>query len=172
VTLDQLRALVEEAARDLVERTGRPHPVTVVLPLEGATRVVQLDGFPDDDAARHDALSVLAARQMVPANAACFGFLAEASGPQGEDLLVAVYGARQRGGYVTAALIDAGGLGAFAPAEPLEPTAMPFLRPLQHAVDTAAPPDPAGGPGLPLLPGRPGGAVDPDEVPGPPASGR
>ena len=154
MTLDQLHLLIEEAARGVVERTDRPHPVTVVLPLEGATKVITLDGFPDDDTARHDALSVLAARQMVPANAACFGFLAEATGPQGEDLLVAVYGARQRGGYVTAAVLDESGLGEFAPAEPLEPTAMPFLQPLQHAVDTASPP-PSAGPasegGLPII---------------------
>jgi hypothetical protein len=149
VTLDQLHLLIEEAARNLVERTDRPHPVTVVLPLEGSTKVITLEGFPDQDDARHEALSVLAARQMVPANAACFGFLAEATGPDGEDLLLAVYGARQRGGYVTAAVIADGQLSDFTPAEPLEPTAMPFLQPLQHAVDTAAPPDQTGG--LPII---------------------
>lgn len=149
MTLDQLQLLIEEAARNLVDRTDRPHPVTVVLPLEGSTKVITLDGFPDEDAARHDALSVLAARQMVPVNAACFGFLAEATGPQGQDLLVAVYGARQRGGFVTAAAIVGDALSDFAPAEPLEPTAMPFLQPLQHAVDTAAPPEQSGG--LPII---------------------
>ncbi len=153
MTVDQLRALIEAAAADLVERTDRPHPVTVVLPLEGATKVISLDGFPDDDEARHDALSVLAAREMVPANASCFGFISEATGPGGEDLLVAVYGARQRGGHVTAALVDDDGLGDFLPAEPLEPTAMPFLRPLQHAADTATPPSEGGTGGLPITSG-------------------
>jgi hypothetical protein len=139
VTLDELRILVEEAASALVERTDRPHPVTVVVPLPSATKVISLDGFPDDDADRHLALSALAAREMVPAGAPCFGFLAEATGAEGEDLLVIVYGARQRGALVTAAVLDEEGLGPFAPAEPLEPTAMPFIQPLQHAVDTAAP---------------------------------
>ncbi|MEE8602276.1 hypothetical protein [Euzebya tangerina] len=153
MTIDQLRMLVEEAAKDLVARTERPHPVTVVLPLEESTKVVALEGFPDEDGARKDALSVLAARQMVPANAACFGFLAEADGPDGQDLLVVVYGARQRGAFLTAAVLDEpAGLGDFAEPEELEPSAMPFLQPLQHAADTAAPPTDAG-PGLPIVSG-------------------
>lgn len=151
MTIDQLQALVEEAARDLVARTHRPHPVTVVVPLAGATRVLSLDGFPDDDDARKAALSVVAAQQMVPENAPCFGFLSEATGPGGEDLMVAVYGARQRGSHLTAARIEDGTLGEFAAAEPLEPSAMPFLQPLQHAADLATAEDPAGGQGLPIL---------------------
>jgi hypothetical protein len=139
MTIDQLRALVEEAARDLVARTDRPHPVTVVLPLPEATRMVSLDVFPDDDAARHAVLSAFAADHMVPHNAPCFGLLAEATSAAGDDLLVAVYGARQRGSHVTAAVIDEeAGLGEFAPAEPLDPGAMPFVQPLQHAADLAS----------------------------------
>lgn len=151
MTIDQLRALIEEAARDLVDRTDRPHPVTVVVPLAGSTKVLSLEGFPDDDGARKDALSVLAAQHIVPANGPCFGFLAEATGPEGEDLLLVVYGARQRGSHLTAAVLDAAGLGEFAPSEGLEPTAMPFLQPLQHAVDLATAEDPAAGTGLPII---------------------
>ena len=144
---------MEEAARDLVSRTQRPHPVTVVLPLEQSTKVIALDGFPDDDGARKDALSVVAARQMVPNNASCFGFLAEADGQDGQELLVVVYGARQRGGFVTAAVLeDGGGLAEFVEAESLEPSAMPFVQPLQHAADTSNPPGDAA-PGLPIISG-------------------
>ncbi len=149
MTIDQLRILVEQAATELVQRTERPHPVTVVLPLEGSTKVISLDGFPDDDVERADALSVLAARQMVPVNAACFGFIAEADSADG-DVLLLVYGARQRGALVTAALIGPDGLSAFADPEPLEPTALPFIRPLQHAADTASPGEASGG-GLPII---------------------
>ena len=124
MTLDQLRMLVQKAAEDLVERTERPHPVTVVIPLAGSTQIVGLEAFPDDDADREEVLSVVAARRMVPENASCFGFLAEADGPDGEDLVVVAYGARQRGGFLTAAVLDADGrVGEWVPAEPLEPTA-------------------------------------------------
>lgn len=153
MTIDQLRALIQEAARDLVDRTERPHPVTVVVPLEGATRMVSIDGFPDDDAARHAVLSAFAADHMVPHNAPCFGLLAEATGPGGEDLLVVVYGARQRGSHLTAAVIEEGALGEFTPAEPLDPGAMPFVQPLQHAADlaTADAGPPPGATGLPII---------------------
>lgn len=149
MTIDQLRLLMEEAAKGLVSRTERPHPVTVVIPLEGSTRVISLEGFPDDDVERKEALSILAARQMVPDNASCFGLLAEATGPHGEDLMVVTYGARQRGGFVVAAFIDDEGLGDFTQPESLEPTAMPFLQPLQHAADTAEPA--SGDGGLPII---------------------
>lgn len=152
MNIDQLRVLMEEAAANVTERHDRPLPVTVVLPLEGATRVTALDGFPDDDTERKDALSVFAAQHMVPANAACFGLLAEATGPDGEDLLVVVYGARRRGSHVIAAMFDEDGvLTEFTPSEPLENAAMPFVQPLQHAADMAeAPDDPAAG-GLPII---------------------
>ena len=152
MTIDQLRVLMEEAAANVADRHDRPLPVTVVLPLEGSTRVTALQGFPDEDAERKEALSVFAAQHMVPANAACFGLLAEATGPAGEDLLVVVYGARRRGSHVIAAMFDEDGLlTEFTPSEPLEQTAMPFVQPLQHAADMAeAPDDPAAG-GLPII---------------------
>lgn len=151
MTLDQLRLLVQEAAAEIANRHDRPLPVTVVLPLEGSTKVLSLDAFPDDDADRKEALSVLAANHMVPANAACFGLLAEATGPDGEDLYLAVYGARRRGALLTAATIGDEGLSEFLDPEPLDPTALPFVQPLQHAADMAeAPDDPASG-GLPIL---------------------
>ena len=159
MTVDQLRILVEQAAGEVVDRHGRPVPVTVVVPLEGSTKVLSLEAFPDDDADRKEALSVLAARQLAPANASCFGFLAEASAPQGAvsggaDLLVVVYGARRRGAWVMAAVLTADSdLGEFGEPEVLEPTAMPFLQPLQHAVDLAEPPSQPGQGegGLPII---------------------
>jgi hypothetical protein len=152
MTIDQLRGLMEEAAKDLVARTERPHPVTVVIPLADATKVLALEGFPDEDVDRKHALSVIAAEHMVPANAPCYGFMAEADGPEGEDLLVIVYGARQRGSQVTAALLTEEGLSDFAAPEELEATAMPFLQPLQHAADLAEAPEDGGGvAGLPII---------------------
>lgn len=137
MTLDELRALCEEAARDLVARTGRPHPPTAVLPLPDATKVTTLEGFPEDDVTRHDALSRFAADEMVPRQAPCFGFLAEAVVDDVDVLLVA-YGARGHGTHLMAApLTEGGGLGEFTAPEPLDPAALPFLRPLQHAADTA-----------------------------------
>lgn len=154
MTIDQLRLLIEEAAREVLVRHGRPAPVTVVLPLEGSTKVLSLEAFPDEDADRKAALSVLAAKQMVPANAACFGFLAEAEDPDGQELLLAIYGARRRGAFVMAATVaEDGSLSEFTEAEPLEPTALPFIQPLQHAADMSeAPDDPSAG-GLPIIQG-------------------
>ena len=139
MTLDQLRQLCEEAARDLVTRTDPPHPTTIVLPGPDATRVTALPDFPDDDVARFELLARFAADEMVPRGAPCYGFLAEAVNQAGDNVLVVVYGARRHRPHVTAAELRDGTLGPFVAAEPLDPTAMPFLQPLQHAADTAAP---------------------------------
>lgn len=136
MTLEELRALCEAAARDLASRPARPLPVAVVLPHPGSTRVIVLDGFPDDDAARHHALSVFAATEMVPHGSPCFGFLAEAT-LGGEDVLLLAYGARRKGAFVTAAHLGPDALGDFAAPELLDAAAMPFLQPLRHAADTA-----------------------------------
>ena len=138
MTIDQLRQLCCEAAADLAGREERPWPVTVVLPGPEATRVVALDGFPGDDRARHTALSVFAAEHMVPHDVPCFGFIAEATSAEGTDLLTVVYGARRQRPMITAAPVTGEGLGDFVEPEPLDPAALPFLQPLQHAADLAA----------------------------------
>ena len=158
---------------DIVDYSAAPYPVRDNLVLahqdawarlakpgtwwDGAMRVaIAAETRAAQDCAlcreRKDALSVFAAQHMVPANAACFGLLAEATGPDGEDLMVVVYGARRRGSHVIAAMFDEDGvLTEFTPSEPLEKTAMPFVQPLQHAADMAeAPDDPAAG-GLPII---------------------
>jgi len=141
VTLDELRQLCQEAARDLVAHHGTPLPSAVVVPLPARTQVATLDGFPDTEEDRHLALSHFAADRMVPAGAACFGFVAEAELAAGDgaavDVVVVAYGARQRGTWVTAAPLHAGQVGEFSPTERLDPAALPFLRPLQHAADMA-----------------------------------
>lgn len=156
MNLEQLAAVCQEAARDLVARSPRPVPATVVLPLPGVTRVTTLPDFPDDDPGRFGLLARFATDVMRPANAPCYGFIAEATlaapkrVPPGvsqgapmsgepQDVLVCAYGARRRGAHVTAAPLEPGGLGEFARPEPLEATALPFLQPLQHAADAAVP---------------------------------
>lgn len=138
MTLEQLRALMVEAAADLVAREARPLPITVVVPLPASTRVTTLPGFPEDDQDRFDLLARFAAEVMVPANAPCFGFLAEAEA-DGADVLLAAFGARRRGAQVMAAALTEAGLGEFGEPEELDPAALPFLRPLQHAADIAEP---------------------------------
>lgn len=140
MTVDQLRALCQEAAHDLATRHERPVPAAVVLPLAGSTQVSTLMDFPDDDQDRHRALSHFAADRMVPAGAPCYGFIAEAELDAGGgvvDVVMVVFGARQRGSWVTAAPLADGALGPFSDAEQLDPSALPFLQPLQHAADLA-----------------------------------
>ena len=156
--LEELEVVCHEAARNLVARGSRPVPASVILPLPEATRVVTLPDFPDDDPTRFDLLSAFARDTMRPANAPCYGFVAEAvadAGGQPVDVVVVAYGARQHRPRITAAPLvsapeaDGSELGEFTEAEELDPTAMPFLSPLQHAVDHAQPPDDGGG--LPLI---------------------
>ena len=167
--MEELDAVCRQAARDLLARQGRPLRPAVVLPLPDATRVASLPGFPDDDPARFDLLAAFARDRMRPANAPAYGFLAEAAWDTGSgpvDVVVAVCGARGHAPRVTAAPVRAGDdgeptLGDFVEPEPLDPTAFPFLSPLQHAADAAAPVGPGGtggtegpeGPGdLPIVP--------------------
>lgn len=140
MTIDELRELCQEAARDLVARGGSPVPAAVVLPAATQTRVTVLEDFPDDDDDRHLVLSHFAADHMVPSGAPCFGFIAEAElvdGATTHDVVVVAFGARQRGTWITAATLDDAQLGPFSAAEQLDAAALPFLRPLQHAVDMA-----------------------------------
>ena len=141
MTLDELRALCHEAARDLVDRNAGSVPAAVVLPLPASTQVATLEGFPDDDQQRHWVLSKFAADRMVPSGVPCYGFVAPAELDAGDDgrvdVVLVAYGARHRGSWVTAAPLDGAALGPFSEAEQLDPTALPFLQPLQHAADLA-----------------------------------
>lgn len=164
--IEELRYVCQEAAIDLVRRE-RPVPPTVVLPGPERTRLLKLSGFPDDDEARHELLANLAADELVPGQVPCWGFVSEAELESGHDVVVVVYGARKHAPQVTASTFTAeGDLEEFVAAEELDPTAMPFLHPLQHTVDqlpaVETPPDglggvigtqadPLGGSGLPMF---------------------
>lgn len=147
--LAELEAVCREAARGVVEREGRPVPAAVVLPLPDSNKITTLPDFPPDDATRTHLLERFCAEVARPANASCFGFLAEATLDVGDgppvDVVVVAYSARGHHPHVTAAPLLADGLGDFAAAEELDPAAMPFLAPLQAAVDAAGPPDAFGG---------------------------
>jgi hypothetical protein len=144
VTLDELEALGRQAANDLLQREGRPVPPAVVVPAHDATRVLTLPDLPDAEEARRQALAELAQRELRPRNASCYGFVAEGLVDEGGvdvEAVVLVYGARAHHPRVTAAALGDDGLGAFAVAEALDHAALPFLAPLQEAVDAAGPPD-------------------------------
>lgn len=144
MTVDELRLLCQTAARDLCARHGRPVPTAVIVPAPDRTNVTTLSGFPDEDEARHLALSRFAADRMVPANAPCFGFVSEAElgdADTSHDVLVVAYGATRRGTWITAAPLGDADIGEFGDPEPLDPAALPFLQPLQHAADLATPGD-------------------------------
>lgn len=140
--VDELERVCTDAARDLARREDRPLPAAVVLPLPEATRITTFPDFPDDDGARHDLLRRFAEDVARPANAPCFGFVAEGSaaseaGPV--DVVVVAFGARGHAPMVTAAPLSAEGPGDFSEAEELDAAALPFLAPLRHAVDAATP---------------------------------
>ncbi len=145
---DDLRRLCKAAAIDLVDRGERPVPPTVVVPGGERTQLLALTGFPDDDEARHDYLAAFAEDQLAANRVPAWGLVVEAE-VDGVDAVVVVYGARRAPPELTAAPLGADGLGDFVEAEELDPTAMPFLHPLQHAVDSlpAEPADRPDGPG-------------------------
>lgn len=150
---EELRFVCLQAATDLVGRRPRPLPVTIVLPGPERTRLVTLPDFPADDEDRHAYLSEVAATEVRDGEVPCWGFIAEAE-VGGDDAVVVVFGARRHAPHITASrFADDGQLEEFVPTEELDPTAMPFLHPLQHAVDSL----PASGSGdqgdLPLFPG-------------------
>ena len=134
MTFEELRFVCEEAAKDVVAQGERPVPPTVVLPGPERTRLLRLPRFPDDDEARHRYLAQVAEDQVTAGRVPCWGFLVEAE-VGGRDAVAIVYGARQHTPEISAAPLDEDGLGDFVPGEELDPTAMPFLHPLQHAVD-------------------------------------
>lgn len=152
---DDLRRLCQAAAMDLAERGERPIPPTAVVPGGERTQLLALSGFPDDDEARHAYLATFAHDQLAANRVPAWGVVVEAE-VNGIDALVVVYGARKKAPQLTAAPLTADGLGRFVDAEELDPTAMPFLHPLQHAVD-ALPAEPAD------RPTGPGPLTGPDE---------
>lgn len=145
---DDLRRLCLAAANDLVDRGERPIPPTVVVPGGDRTQLLSLTGFPDDDEARHAYLATFAHERLSANRVPAWGLVVE--GEINEvDALVVVFGARKKAPMLTAAPLGEDGLGTFVEAEELDPTAMPFLHPLQHAVDAlpAEPADRPSGPG-------------------------
>lgn len=153
---EELRYVCQEAAVDLVSKRGRPLVPHVVLPGSERTQLLELTGFPSgDDEAAHEYLANLAADRIQAGRIPCWGFVAEAE-VSGQDAVVVVFGARKHAPHVTASPFDAdGNLDEFVPSEELDPTAMPFLHPLQHAVDQLPaldqPPGPGDGPDLPII---------------------
>ena len=156
---EELRFVCQEAAADLVGSRGRPLPPTVVLPGPERTQLLTLPELPDDDEARHAVLAQLAADHVTAGGVPCWGFVAEAEVGD-DDAVVVVFGARRHAPHLTASRFDEdGGLEGFVPDEQLDPTALPFLHPLQHAVDAlpaagdvfAAVDPKRGTPGLPLI---------------------
>lgn len=132
---EELRFVSQQAAMDLVREKGRPVPPTLVLPGPDRTRLLTLPDLPPDDEVRHTVVAQLAHDHITEAQLPCWGFVAEAEA-SGEDVVIVVYGARRHAPEITASrFADDGDLEEFVPSEPLDPTALPFLHPLQHAVD-------------------------------------
>ncbi|MGH3441556.1 MAG: hypothetical protein ACRDUY_05840 [Nitriliruptorales bacterium] len=146
--VEELAFVCEEAARDLLAREERPLPPAIVLPDPQATRVVTLPDFPDEDQARAAVLHAFAEAEILERSQPAYGFVAEAE-VDGDDVIVVVYGAHGTPAQVTAAPISEAGLGDFVDPGPLDPAALPFLHPLQEAVErVTAPPEPPGIPGF------------------------
>ena len=168
---EELRFITQQAAVDVVTKHARPLPPTVVLPGPARTLLLTLPALPEADELRHAVFAELAAEHLTGGGVPCWGFVAEAD-IAGHDGMIAAYGARRHAPHVSAALFeDDGGLAEFVAAEELDATALPFLHPLQHAVDAlpgaqdvfdrydpkrAGPtPGPGEGPGQPGAPGLP-----------------
>lgn len=145
---EELRFVCEEAAKDLLKKHGRPIEPTIVLPGPDRTRLMKLSGFPEDDETRHALVARFAQDQVVEGAVPCWGFVVEGD-VNGQDALLLVYGARKHAPEITAAPLSDDELGEFLEGEELDPTAMPFLHPLQHAVDAMpAVEDDTPGPGM------------------------
>lgn len=131
---DELRFICQQAGVDVVTKRGRPTPPTLVLPGPDSTKLLTMPDFPDDDEQRHLVVAEIAVTEITTNGTPCWGFIAEAD-VDGTDVLVVVYGARRHQPEITAAVFHGDTPDEFLPAEPLDPTALPFLHPLQHAVD-------------------------------------
>jgi len=136
VQFEELRFITQQAAIDVTGKHPRPLPPTVVLPGPARTLLLTLPQLPDDDELRHAVFAELAAEHLTTDGIPCWGFVAEAE-IGGRDAVVAAFGARRHAPHVSAAwFTEEGGLDEFVAAEELDPTALPFLHPLQHAVDS------------------------------------
>ncbi len=132
---EELRFVCQQAALDLVQQKGRPVPPTVVLPGPDRTRLLTLPDLPPDDELRHTVIAQLAEDHVTAEAVPCWGFVAEAE-VEDADVLVVAYGARRHAPEITASrFTPEDELAEFVAPEPLDPTALPFLHPLQHAVD-------------------------------------
>lgn len=154
--IEELQFVCEEAAKDLVSNRTRPFNPVVVLPRPDKSRLVELEAFPTEEEAQRELMANFANDHLVAEQIPCYGFLAEAE-IDGTDVLLVVYGARKHYPHVTAAgLSDEGLTTPFQEPEELDPHALPFLHPLQRAVDEmeaeATAPGPVdGGGGLPIV---------------------
>jgi len=135
---EELRYVCLEAAVDAVRQHGRPVRPTVVLPGSGATRVVRLEAFPDSDEERHAYLERFANTEITAAGIPCWGFVAEGTTEAGDVLMVA-FGDRLHRPHVTASTFDQDDVPEeFIGSEEIDRDALPFLHPLQLAVDALA----------------------------------
>jgi hypothetical protein len=136
VRVEELQFVCEEAARDLAATEPRPLPAAVVLPAPQVTRLVKLPDFPDDDAGRAALLRSFARDEILAKHHPAYGFLAEAELDDGGDVLLVVCGAHSVPPRIAAAPLGQDrSVGEFTEPEPLAPRALPFLHPLQHAVE-------------------------------------
>jgi len=135
VQFEELRFITQQAAIDVAGRHPRPLPPTVVLPGPARTLLLALPELPLEDEMRHLVFAEIATDHLTGEGIPCWGFVAEAD-VAGREAVVAVFGARRHVPHVSAAWFGADGqLEEFVRAEELDPAALPYLHPLQHAVD-------------------------------------
>jgi len=162
VQFEELRFITQQAALDVAGRHPRPLPPTVVLPGPARTLLLTLPDLPVQDELRHLVFAEIATDHLTGEGIPCWGFVAEAD-VAGREGVVAVFGARRHVPHLSAAWFDANGeLEEFVSTEELDPQALPYLHPLQHAVDALPgaqsvfdaydPKRATGLPGLPLHP--------------------
>lgn len=151
MNIEELRFVCQEAVRDLLANESRPLPPAVVLPGPTATRIVKLPEFPPEDVDRLRLLDRFAQDEILATDTPAYGFVSEAELDDGTDVVITVYGAHGHDAVISAVPIaEDGTLGEFSDAEPLAEEALPFLHPLQHAVqEVSRPQEPDDVPGIP-----------------------